>query len=93
MAGVSVCATRSVVSAWEPNLRTYRVTYKVVMSDELDGPGKVLQYMATSGYVIRNKTYVYRYYFARNSKDNSASGRKPLEISTLRFETFFQFCR
>jgi hypothetical protein len=59
MAGVSVCAARSVVANWEPNLRTYRVTYKVVMSDELDGPATVLAYMASQGFIVRNKTYVY----------------------------------
>jgi hypothetical protein len=67
MAGVSICPTRSVVANWEPNLRRYRVTYKVVMSNEQDGPGTVLNYMAGQGYVVRNRTYVYH-----NDSDSSA---------------------
>jgi hypothetical protein len=57
MAGVSICLTRSRVATWEPNLRQYRVQYKVVMSDILDGPEEVLSYMAVQGYVVRNLTY------------------------------------
>jgi hypothetical protein len=57
VAGVSICLTRSRVSTWEPNLRQYRVQYKVVMSDKLDGPEKVLSYMAAQGYVVRGLTY------------------------------------
>jgi hypothetical protein len=65
MAIVSICPTRSVVANWEPNLRTYRVTYQVVTNDPLDGPGKVLSEMSNANnglgvtYIVRQNRYAF----------------------------------
>lgn len=56
MSVTSVCATRSVVANWKPNLRTYRVTYRVITNDVQDGPAVVL---LGTGLVLRTTTYQY----------------------------------
>jgi hypothetical protein len=68
MAVISICATRSVVANWKPNLRTYRVTYKVTTNDVQDGPAVVMLGLgavgATSAFyalmlTLRASTYAY----------------------------------
>lgn len=57
MPGVSICLLRTIVATWEPNLRRYNVQLRVTMDSTTDGPGVVLQYLATNGYRVGTSTY------------------------------------
>ncbi len=76
MAGVSVCLLRSIVAAWEPNLRRYNVQLLVTMDSKLDGPGMVLQYLAGLGYRVGVVTY--------NLQPLGASAEETDSLATLK---------